>query len=422
MHSKCYIFLVLLLLFNIKVVLASETSTNGLLEIRYGYRENNTEGQKRTSINELKIQLNTESEFDELVFNLSLDLKSDAVDNEHSIDLNSGEGNVDLRQFNVLFYPSDNIDIKVGRQILTWGTTDLLFINDLFPKDFKSFFIGRTEGYLKAPSDAIKISFFPKIANFDLVYIPKFNADRFVTGERISFYDPILQDFRTSNNPIITKNKSDWFNDDELAMRVTKNIEGLETALYYYKGFWKSPSFFDIESELWEFSNLEVTGASIRTAFSGGIFNAEIGRYKSDSLSKNNPFSRNSELRFLLGFEKELLTELTASLQYYTEKKLNYSNYLNSLPELVLAQPKRRRLVSLMMTKLMLQQNLTLSLVNIYSFTEKDGYIKLNASYKFSDRFKSDVGWNQFFGSGDESNFSGLKRNNNWYAGVSYTF
>ena len=51
------------------------------------------------------------------------------------------------------------IDIKAGRQILTWGTGDYLFINDLFPKDWQSFFAGRDDEYLKAASDAIKISY-----------------------------------------------------------------------------------------------------------------------------------------------------------------------------------------------------------------------------------------------------------------------
>jgi hypothetical protein len=54
------------------------------------------------------------------------------------------------------FSPLDFADVKLGRQILTWGTGDLLFINDLFPKDWESFFIGRDSEYLKGPSDALK--------------------------------------------------------------------------------------------------------------------------------------------------------------------------------------------------------------------------------------------------------------------------
>ena len=382
------LFLILnISIFNISEILANETTISGLLEIRYGVRESQTEGQKRNSIKESTIQINTETELDTFVFNLSVDIKEDSVErNSKRNDLNEGKGSIDFRQFNLLFYPTDEIDIKAGRQILTWGTAELLFINDLFPKDFKSFFIGRNESYLKAPSDAIKISFFPKYANFNFVYIPQFNADRFVTGERISFYDPVLQEFRTSDNPLIAKRKNQWLIDDELALRVTKNINGLETALYYYRGFWKSPSYFNIDNEQWEFSELEVAGASIRMPLLGGVFNTETGLYKSSSLSKKDPFNRNSEFRFLIGFEKEVLAELTASVQYYVEKKLDYSDYRNSLPANVIVQPKYRNLFSTRLTKLLFQQNLTISFVSIYSVTEKDAFFKLNASYKFSDR------------------------------------
>ncbi|WP_288372311.1 hypothetical protein [uncultured Marinobacter sp.] len=68
-------------------------------------------------------------------------------------------------------------------------TGDLVFINDLFPKDWVSFFIGRDVEYLKAPSDALKVSAFSSWANLDLVYTPRFDADRFIDGRRLSFFN-----------------------------------------------------------------------------------------------------------------------------------------------------------------------------------------------------------------------------------------
>ncbi len=48
------------------------------------------------------------------------------------------------------------VNLKIGRQVFTWGTGDYLFINDLFPKDYESFYIGRDDEYLKRPSEAVK--------------------------------------------------------------------------------------------------------------------------------------------------------------------------------------------------------------------------------------------------------------------------
>ena len=51
----------------------------------------------------------------------------------------------ELREAYIKFKLGDQIDIKAGRQILTWGTGDLIFINDLFAKDYRSFFTGRDD-------------------------------------------------------------------------------------------------------------------------------------------------------------------------------------------------------------------------------------------------------------------------------------
>jgi hypothetical protein len=82
------------------------------------------------------------------------------------------KGEFDPREAWVFVSPLDAVDIKMGRQVLTWGTGDLVFLNDLFPKDWQSFFLGRDSEYLKAPSDALKFSFFTGLANLDLVYTP----------------------------------------------------------------------------------------------------------------------------------------------------------------------------------------------------------------------------------------------------------
>ena len=101
-------------------------------------------------------------------------------------------GEYDTRETWVFLRPADFLDIKIGRQILTWGTGELVFLNDLFPKDWRSFFIGRDPEYLKAPSDAAKFSFFTGLANLDVVYTPRFDPDRFVTGEYLSYWNASL--------------------------------------------------------------------------------------------------------------------------------------------------------------------------------------------------------------------------------------
>ena len=101
----------------------------------------------------------------------------------------SGKTSFELRELYTQFSPAGFLDIKAGRQVYTWGTGDYLFINDLFPKDYVSFFTGRQDEYLKKPSDGLRLSAYTKVANADLVIIPFFEPNTIPNGERLSFFD-----------------------------------------------------------------------------------------------------------------------------------------------------------------------------------------------------------------------------------------
>ncbi|MEE9165073.1 MAG: hypothetical protein V3U15_02300, partial [Nitrospinota bacterium] len=161
----------------------------GFWEARAGTRIQEDPHEKDLSIAETRLQLQLEKTVKLVTFKLTTDFLFDPVLDRYNVRLEEGEGIIDLREINLLLRPADFTDIKVGRQTLTWGTGDLIFINDLFPKDWNSFFIGRDPEYLKAPSDAVKISFFSRLANLDIIYTPRFDADRFIDGKRISFFN-----------------------------------------------------------------------------------------------------------------------------------------------------------------------------------------------------------------------------------------
>jgi len=107
---------------------------HGFYEVRGGYRLQNDKYEKDMSIMEGRLQFDLFSYFDWGDVKVKGDLLGDLV---------TEEGDFDLREANIFTRPTDFMDVKVGRQILTWGTGDLVFINDLFPKDWQSFFIGR---------------------------------------------------------------------------------------------------------------------------------------------------------------------------------------------------------------------------------------------------------------------------------------
>jgi hypothetical protein len=384
---------------------------HGFYEIRSGYRIRKDPYEKDMSVMETRLQTDLSSYQDWGDLRVRGDVYGDLVEEQ---------ADFDLREASIFTRPLDFMDLKVGRQILTWGTGDLIFINDMFPKDWKSFFIGRDTEYLKAPSDAVKVSLFGDWANLDIVYTPKFDPDRFINGERISYWSPALGRTAGQDAIIHTDRPDRWFRDSEFAARLYKSISNYEFAVYGYRGYFKSPGGQDGTQAI--FPDLNVYGASIRGNVGKGIGNLEFGYYESaDDQSGNNGYINNSELRFLAGYTQEVGRDFTAGLQYYIEHMMDYDQYLDNLPGGP-ARDEDRHLVTLRLTKLLMNQNLRCSLFTYYSPTDKDVYMRPNLNYKASDNVALEVGANIFFGDYPNTFFGQFENNSNIYAAVRYSF
>lgn len=385
---------------------------HGYYELRAGLRTRQDPHERDMSISEARLQV--ELPISGRWFDLKYkgDLWADGI--------TEGAG-YDTREMWLFSRPADFLDIKVGRQVLTWGTGDMVFLNDLFPKDWQSYFIGRDAEYLKAPSNALKCSLFTVFANMDVVYTPQFDPDRFITGEYVSYWNANLGGLAGREARLYSIKPDRWFQDDEIAVRLYKNIRNYELALYGYHGFWKNPGG-QAPSGAAIFPRLSVFGASVRGQAGPGIGNIEFAYY--DSLEDKNgrdPFVSNSEIRYLLGYAQEIGKDFNASLQYYIEQMLDYGAYRRTLP----AGPARdhfRQVITLQLTKLVMNQNLRLSLSGYYSPTDVDAYIRPNAHYRYSDHISFELGANVFLGKDRYTFFGQYEYNTNVYTAVRYSF
>jgi hypothetical protein len=404
----------------------ADIELHGFAEYRYGERLETQALEDDRALNELRVQGDAAWYHDLFTAQLKADLLFDEVAREREhIDLETGEGFFDLRQANLLVSPLSWMDLKVGRQILTWGTGDLVFINDLFPKDWQSFFLGRNDEYLKAPSDALFVSLFPDGVNIDIAYTPRFDADRHITGERLSYWNG--QAVVGQESVLATERPDDWFEDDELALRVYRSVGAFELALYGYHGYWKSPGGMDAATGQWLFPGLAVYGVSARGPLGNGIAHAEAGYYDSlDDRDGDDPFVNNSEARLLVGYEREIAADLTLGVQYYLERMLDHDAHMSAL--VAMAAPtatqreEDRHTVTLRLTWLTLNQNLVLSCFARYSPSDEDGYVKPVATYKISDRWQATLGGNIFFGDEEHTFLSQFKDNNNVNGSVRFSF
>jgi len=386
---------------------------NGFYEMRTGYRTRKDKYEKDMSIMENRLQVDAALYGEWMDFRIKGDTFGDLV---------TEEADFDLREGSVFLRPSDLMDVTIGRQVLTWGTGDLIFINDLFPKDWQSFFIGRDSEYLKSPSDAVKVSFFTDLCDIDVVYTPQFDNDRFIDGSRISYWNSMLGR-RAGQDAIQHVDKpDDWFRDDEIAVRLYKTINNYEYALYGYKGCWKSPSGFNKSMTEAAFADLNVYGASIRGQAFGGVGNVEVGYYESDDdQSGKNGLINNSQLRFLVGYTRDMGNDFTVGMQYYIEHMMDYGEHKASNP-VGLTKDRDRHLITLRLTKLLMQQNLRCSLFTYFSPSDKDVYMRPNVNYKVTDNLMVEVGANIFFGDYPSTFFGQFENDTNIYTAVRYNF
>ena len=303
------------------------------------------------------------------------------------------EVNFDLRELNLALSPTGWLDLKIGRQVFTWGTGDYLFVNDLFPKDYISFYIGREDEYLKKPNDGAKLSLYSKNINFDIVLIPFFEPNTIFTGERLSFFDSFRQSISgiESNRSLIEPNQE--IDNIEFATRLYRNFGSIEGALYTFRGFYKLPRGYlnEAEKQLL-YPRLDVYGGSVRGPVLGGIGNIELGFYDSkEDSSGDERLIENSAVKYLLGYSKDLGNDFSIGLQYFHEQMLDYDEYKASLMQGEFNRDEHRHLFTLRATKLLKSQTVRANIFLFYSPSEKDTYLRPSIHYNLTDDFNISI-------------------------------
>ena len=377
---------------------------SGFVEAGYGYLLQDNIIESNSSLGEItaRLNLNYSHESFELVTKGELiydDILSDTF--------------WKTRELNISFSPSNNTDVKIGRQILTWGTGDYVFLNDLFAKNWQSFFSGRDDQYLKAPSDSAKGTWYLGDYSIDVTWTPEFTSDVYLTGERFSFYSPQARDIvAPADNFSVQKT-----NDAQYSARIATNKNAIEYALYGYKGFWPTPVGMTAnENQQLQpyFPKMNAWGASVRLPLAGGLFNAEYASYNSiEDTNGNDPFIANGQNRFLVGFEKEVMKNLTASAQFYIEQTKHYDQFISHSATPETEVDENRQLLTFRLTYRTLQQKLIYSVFNFYSPTDNDGYLKPSVTYRYNDQWLFSAGANLFWGDKRYTFFGQHQQNSN---------
>ncbi len=399
----------------------AETNLDGFLQGLWGGRidEDNPAPTEYTA-SEARMQLRANHWGDAGQFFGRLDFVWDGAGQEPQYDW-------ELREGYFKFRVGNNFDFKVGRQILTWGTGDLIFINDVFAKDYRSFFIGRDDQYLKAPQTALRGEYYSPIGALTAVWAPRFEPNRLPTGERLSFYYPgqgitgwADLDFFSEVKPPVEPDPK--FENSELATRFTHRFGNFRSALYFYKGFYKNPVGMLANGSPY-YPELNVYGASVRGAVVGGILWVEGGYFDSrEDTDGDDPMVPNSTAQGLVGYERQIANNLTANVQWQVDYMIDYEKFEAGFPAGTFVRDEVRYLLTTRWTKKLHMELIELSAFAFYSPSDEDAYVRFSASYKYTDELELMVGGNIFDGNNISTQFGQFQLNDNVYLKLTYGF
>jgi hypothetical protein len=402
---------------------AAQVKIDGFLQGLYGGRtDSHNPTRTEYTASETRLQLRTEHYAERSEFFARLDFTYDGAI--------SDELDWELREGYLKFRLGNNIDFKIGRQILTWGTGDLIFINDVFAKDYRSFFVGRDDQYLKAPQNALRVEYYNPLGSFSLVWTPRFTPNRLPTGERLSYFNgqSIVGTAAGRDFYFDPPQPESRFVNSEIAGRFSRSVSGFNLSLYGYHGFYKNPRGVKVvEGGMMVpfYPRLNVFGASARGQIAGGIlwveggfFDSQDNRHGADSLLPN------SSLTAMIGFERQVASDLTANIQYQADYMLDYGNFeraQQSLPSPFIRDEVKHLLTSRVTQKLM-DENLTLSGFVFWSPGDEDVYFRPSIEYKYTDEVTLAAGGNVFAGRHPNTDFGQFQKNDNAYLKVTYGF
>lgn len=346
------------------------------------------------------------------------------------------DSDVDIRELRLQYRLTDWLDLSMGRQVSTWGVADMLFINDLFPKNWQANFQGRDMEMLKDPSNTLRLTSYFNNWTLDFVYTPEFTPDTVPTGCRFGVYDP------NSSQVVVNKSSCGDYHpldengkkleEDEIALSLKRRVLSQDMALYFYDGFYKSPKGIRSDNGVFKgfHPKLRVYGISSEGQIGNGIFSFESGYYDSlDDKEGDNFLIENSKVKYLVGYRFDLSAKLSLGFQWYMEQLLDYDRYEESIQQMnsSLYQYRRKEFQNTFTTRITyktMQDTLVYSLFTYIRPQDEDSLTKFEVSKKITDSFKIVGGINIFSGKENyrDREFGMLKNDDNAFIRINFSF
>ncbi len=326
-----------------------------------------------------------------------------------------GDTSTDLREGYLTLY-GKNLDLRLGKQIITWGVGDLVYITDVFPKDWAGFITGAPVEYLKKGSTALRANYESKGVGLEAIVIPQFENDTFPSSDRLSFFTPYLQ----AANRVLDASEL-----PEYGLRLSKTLRGFSSSLYLFSGRDPFPTVhFDPTSSTatTSFGKLRMFGFSTQGNTKAGLLSGELAYYRTDDTAGTNPEVNNPSLKTLMGLERTLKGNETLGFQFTQDWMLHYGAYRRTLPAGFPSRDSVLNTATLRWRDSLHNDTFKPTVFGLYNFNDRDWFVKAEAQVEIRPGVWYVVGAHLFGGGRSYTMFGQFDHDDNVYFSVRYSF
>ncbi len=293
-------------------------------------------------------------------------------------------------------YTSGSWGIRAGRQIITWGQADGIWITDLLsPSDYTEF-LARDFDDIRIPVNSAKLKFFKNNFSNELVYVTTFEP--FILAKQGSpwaFTGGIPQNIPTT---LVTGTEpAKDLRNGEIANRTTFYTSGIDFSIVGLYTWNKLPTFQILPSDSGiqvtpHYYRLPVAGFDFTKMLGTFVFRGEFATYFNEFYQSNqnvNMVKRNS-INCFIGADWMPGNDWMFSMQIYNKSILKYTKDIQADDKTFLS--------SLLITKKLFRNTLSLSALAFYDIDSETMFSRSSAEYSLSDNIKLTIGFDGFNG------------------------
>jgi hypothetical protein len=344
-----------------------------------------------------KFYANLKGYYDAIYSSSWSDYDTTPKDYEHEINLNEAyiSGKI-----------NDNLDFKIGKQIVVWGKSDNIRITDILnPLD------NRLPGLvdiknLRLGKFISKFDYYNNDINYSLAIL---NENNFSKNPKFG------SDFTTSANS--TENKpNDSLKNTGVGLSITGSTGASDYGIYFANTYIDKPYF---ENGALQFDDkINMLGGSINKVVDSYLFKFEVAFF--DKIKYSGLTGEKSRFDTLFGVEYSGITDGSLSYELALRNINNFENAINTVANQFTKKETYQQ--SIRFTQNYLNQTLDLTaIISLFGKKADDGgFVRVSLDYDIDDNISMSGGFIDYLGG--STAFDGIKNNDRIFTKISYSF